>query len=164
MKGRLPTVLSITAVLLAVLGLTPLGNAARDVLPRARFALNSDRVDGIHASRSPKAGRLLALSSSKKFPASVIPATAPTGVSGLEVITATSAQDSSTPKVVVVNCSAGKKVLGGGATATGGGASDVSVTEFYPSSAAQWTARALEVNATGASWRLSAYAICATAP
>ena len=162
MKGRLPTVLSITAIVIAVLGLTPLGNAAREVLPKARFAKNADRVDGLHASRSPKAGRLLALSSSKKFPASVIPVTTPPGVSGLEVITAATALDSSSPKSVLVNCSTGKKVIGGGAAVTGGGSSDVSVTEHYPSTTTQWTARAVEVNAVAGSWRLTGYAICAT--
>jgi len=162
MKGRLPIVLSIAAVLVAVAGITPLGEAARDALPRARYALNSDKVDGIHASRSPKAGRLLALGKNRKFPASVI--TAPAGFSGLEVPTGASALDSSTPKAVVVNCPLGKKVIGGGARVTGAGASEVSVTEGYPSSATQWTTRAIEVNATGGSWTLTAFAFCAVAP
>ncbi len=73
MKGRLPTVLASTAVLIAVAGFTPLGQAASDAIPR--FARNADKVDGIHASRTPKAGRLLALNKSKKFPASVLTAT-----------------------------------------------------------------------------------------
>ena len=56
MKGRLPTVLSATALLIALASLTPVGQAAREkITPRARFALNADRVDGIHASRLPKA-------------------------------------------------------------------------------------------------------------
>ena len=100
MKGRLPTVLSATALLIALASLTPVGQAARDAItPKARFALNSDRVNGIHASRLPKAGRLLALGTTKKFPASVF-----SGLSGLELVTAVSAQDSSSPKVVLVNC------------------------------------------------------------
>jgi N-acetylmuramic acid 6-phosphate (MurNAc-6-P) etherase len=159
MKGRLPIVLSITAVLIAVAASTPLGHAASNAV---RFARNADKVDGIHASRSPKAGRLLALNRSRKFPASVIPTTT-TAIAGHEVITGATALDSSTPKAVVLNCTAGKKVLGGGATVSGGGATEVSVTESYPSAVTQWTARAVEVNATGATWRLSAYAICAVA-
>jgi hypothetical protein len=162
MKGRLPIVLSIAAVLVAVAGITPLGEAARDALPRARFALNSDKVDGIHASRNPKAGRLLALGKNKKFPASVI--TAPAGFSGLEILTGASATDSSSPKAVVVNCTAGKKVIGGGVQVTGAGASEVTVTESYPSSATQWTTRAAEADGTGASWKLAAFAFCAVAP
>jgi hypothetical protein len=163
MKKRLPTVLSVTAILVAVAGITPIGQAARDALPRARFALNSDKVDRIHASRIPKAGRLLALGRDRKFPASVI--TLPAGlVSGVEIVTGPSATDSSSPKAVVVNCPAGKKVIGGGSRVTGAGASEVSVTEAYPSSATQWSTRAIEVNATGTSWAMTAYAFCAVAP
>lgn len=35
--------------------------------------INADRVDGIHASKKPRAGRLLALDKRAKFPASVLP-------------------------------------------------------------------------------------------
>lgn len=157
MKRRLPTVLSMAAVLIAVMAATPLGQAARDIVPKARFALNAGRVDGLRASKSPKAGYLLALDRSKKFPASVL---AGSGLSGLETVTAASAQDSSSPKVVVVNCSAGKRVVGGGAGATGAGAAKVAVTEFFPSAVTQWTVRALENDATGSSWKLTAYAFC----
>jgi len=42
MKGRLPTVLSATALLIALASLTPVGQAARDkITPRARFAPTS---------------------------------------------------------------------------------------------------------------------------
>src|SRR6476620_98881 len=136
MKGRLPTVLSATALLIALASLTPIGQAARDAItPKARFAFNSDRVDGIHASRLPKAGRLLALGTTKKFPASVMP-----GLSGLEMVTVASAQDSSSPKVVLVNCPAGKRVVGAGTRVTGAAANngDVVVNESYASSANQW--------------------------
>jgi hypothetical protein len=44
-------------LLVVVASVTPIGQAARDAItPRARFALNSDRVDGIHASRLPRPG------------------------------------------------------------------------------------------------------------
>ena len=158
MKGRLPTVLSATALLIALASLTPVGQAARDAItPKARFALNSDRVDGIHASRLPKAGRLLALGTTKKFPASVF-----SGLSGLELVTAVSAQDSSSPKVVFVNCPTGKRVVGAGVRVTGAAANngDIVVNESYPSSATQWTVRAIESNAVGTSWMLTAQAAC----
>jgi hypothetical protein len=157
MKGRLPTVLSITAVVIAIAGITPLGQAASDAIPR--FARNADKVDGIHASRSPKAGRLLALNKSKKFPASVI--TAPAGLSGLEIVSGLTATDSSSPKSVTVNCPAGKRVIGGGARVTGAGAGEVGVTEAYPSTATQWVTLARELDAIGSSWTLTAYAFCA---
>jgi hypothetical protein len=158
MKGRLPTILSAAALLVVVASVTPIGQAARDAItPRARFALNSDRVDGIHASRLPKAGRLLALGTNKKFPASVF-----SGLSGLETVNVASAQDSSSPKVVLVNCPAGKRVAAGGYRVTGAAVNsgNVAVTEFFPSSATQWTVRAIETTAVGSSWMLTAQASC----
>jgi hypothetical protein len=160
MKARLPLALSVIALLVTLASITPLGEAAGDAIPIARFARNSDKVDGLHASRTPRAGRLLALNSLRRFPASVIPPT-PTGVQGLEIFNVATALDSSSPKSAVVNCPAGKKVIGGGARATGGGAVEVAVSEAYPTSATQWTTLAREVNATGASWTLTAYAFCA---
>src|ERR671925_858168 len=98
MKARLPLALSVTALLVTLASFTPLGEAASDAIPR--FARNADKVDGLHASRSPKAGRLLALNRQRKFPASVLPVG---GLSSLEYATVVSATDSSQPKVVLVN-------------------------------------------------------------
>jgi hypothetical protein len=157
MKARLPIVLSVTALVVAVAGITPIGQAARDaIVPKARFALNSDRVDGIHAARRPKAGRLLALGTNAKFPASVM-----SGLNGIVTVSAVTAQDSSSPKVLVLNCPAGKRALGSAYRVTGGGANGVVVTENYPSSTPQWTIRAVE--ATGgiaASWMVTASTFC----
>jgi hypothetical protein len=158
MKARLPLALSVVALLVTLASFTPLGEAAGEAIPR--FARNADKVDGLHASRTPRAGRLLALNSARKFPASVLPA-APQGVAGLEILSTATALDSSSPKSAVVNCPAGKRIIGGGARATGGGAVEVAVSEAYPSSTTQWTTIAREVNATGASWTLTAYAFCA---
>jgi hypothetical protein len=158
MRHRLPIVLSTVAIVIAVGSATGLGQAARNAItPKARYALNSDRVDGIHASRLPKAGRLLALGTNKKFPASVF-----SGLSGLETITVASAQDSSSPKVVLVNCPAGKRVVGAGVRVTGTPANNgnLVVNESYASSASQWTVRAVESTATGASWMLTAQGLC----
>ena len=160
MKGRLPIVLSVVAVVIAAAGYTSLGEAAREALPRASFAANADKVDGIHASRRPRGGRLYPLGRNGKFPAGVLTLPA-TGVSGLEVITAATATDSSPTKSVTATCSAGKRVIGGGARVTGAGATDVAITETYPPSTNQWTAFAREINAVGGSWNLGAYAICA---
>jgi hypothetical protein len=160
MKRRLPIILSVTALVVAVAGITPLGEAARDATQVVRFARNADKVDGLHASRSPKAGRLLALNSSKKFPSSVLTAT---GLNGLESVTAVSAQDSSSPKVVLINCPAGKRAISGSARVTGTAANngDVVVTESFPSSASQWTVRAVETTAVMPSWMLTGQAFCA---
>jgi hypothetical protein len=165
MKGRLPIVLSVTAVVIAAAGYTSLGEAAREALPRASFALNAHKVDSIHASKRPRAGYLYPLGRNRKFPAAVIGVgpQGPPGVSGLEIVSVASATDSSTPKSVTVTCPGAKRVIGGGARAIGTGAAEVAVSESYPASANQWTALAREINAVGSSWSVSAYALCANA-
>jgi hypothetical protein len=73
---------ALTAVLLvlSLLALTPAAHTAKRL-----FAADSDKVDGIHASRTPKAGQLLALDARKKYPASVVPTvTGPRGPAGRE--------------------------------------------------------------------------------
>jgi hypothetical protein len=52
-------------------------------VPRALFAANADKVDGFHASRVPRANRLLPLGRNGKFPASVVPA-GPQGPQGIQ--------------------------------------------------------------------------------
>jgi hypothetical protein len=71
MRQRLPLAFSIAALVVAVMGVTPYAEAHG--IAHALFAHNADRVDGFHASRTPRAGRLLPLGSNKKFPASVVP-------------------------------------------------------------------------------------------
>lgn len=73
MKNRLPLILSATALVVAVLGTTPLGTAARNAVPRALFAQNAGKVGGIKASRKPKPNQLLPLGANAKFPASIVP-------------------------------------------------------------------------------------------
>lgn len=73
MRHRLPVALSVTALAVSFLALTGLGQAALSIVPLAKFAQNSAKVNGIQAARTPQAGKLLALSRSKKFPRSVLP-------------------------------------------------------------------------------------------
>ena len=91
MKQRLPLVLSGVALAVALLGATPLGEAAHDLtrgIPpfakRAGFANNSAAVNGIHASRTAKPGNLVPLGRDGKFPASVgqVGPAGPTGAQG----------------------------------------------------------------------------------
>ena len=75
-QNRLPIALSAAALVVAVLGVTPLGQVAADavkIVPKAMFANNAAKVDGLSASRAPKAGQLVALGRDGKFPGSVIP-------------------------------------------------------------------------------------------
>jgi hypothetical protein len=77
-------VLSATALAVALLSATPLGQAAVNAFRHARYATNAGAVDGIKASRTPQAGKLLALGANKRFPASVgaIGPTGPKGANG----------------------------------------------------------------------------------
>ena len=86
------------------------------------------------------------------------------GVSGLQRIDAATSSSSSNSKAVVATCPSGKRVVGGGAQVTGSGANKVSINQNFPdSSGDRWNANAVEVVATGASWQLQSYALCATA-
>jgi hypothetical protein len=87
-KQVLPIVLSATALAVAFLGSTPAGEAvAQAVSPlakraeRADYARNAGAVNGISASRTPRAGKLLALGKDGRFPASVALG-GPTGPAG----------------------------------------------------------------------------------
>ena len=72
-KERLPLAIGLAALVVGVLGWTGLGSAAVSAV-RVAFAKNAGAVDGISASRSRKAGKLLPLGRNGKFPLSAIPA------------------------------------------------------------------------------------------
>ena len=59
MPTRLPLVLSLLALVAALLAAAPVGGAAVSSVRHAFFADNSARVGGIPASRTPKAGYLV---------------------------------------------------------------------------------------------------------
>jgi hypothetical protein len=87
----------------------------------------------------------------------------PPGVSGLQRAELSTATDSGSPKVVNATCPPGKRAIGGGARVTGGGASEVSILDSFPEAdGSRWNTRAVEVNATSASWTLTAFAVCGT--
>src|SRR5581483_254304 len=82
MKQRVPIVLSVTAIVVAVMGATPMGHAARQALGTVPpFATNAGSVNGIKASKTPKPGHLLPLGKNGRFPGSVVPP-GPRGPSG----------------------------------------------------------------------------------
>ena len=77
-----------------------LGGAAvaADVVPFAKRAGNANRVDGLSAAKQPTAGQLLALSTNRKFPRSVLPsglrgAIGPPGADGQPGAPGTPGQD-----------------------------------------------------------------------
>ena len=84
-RRRLGLALALAALVVAALGVTPLGEAAGGVVRVALFAKNAGKVNGIKASRTPRPGRLLALGRDARFPASVVPvARGPQGPPGPE--------------------------------------------------------------------------------
>ena len=75
MRKRLPLVLSSAAFVLALLGMTPIGEAARNAIPpraghakTADYAKNAGAVNGLKASKRPRVGWLVALGKDAKFP------------------------------------------------------------------------------------------------
>ena len=185
MRKRLPLVLSITALAVAVLGSTPAGHAVVSAVPpfakKAHYADkagNATAVNGIKAARKPKPRFLVPLNDRGKLPVSVVPAglagpqgktgpqgakgdTGPSGISGYELVHNASALDSSDAKSALVTCPEGKKAVGGGA--------DVSplslptaVRQSFPFAGAinGWFGNAYETTPTSENWFLLVYAIC----
>lgn len=72
-KHRAAIALSMTALVIAVLGQTSIGNAAVGAVRVALFAENAARVNNIQASRKPMPGRLVPLNARGKLPTSVLP-------------------------------------------------------------------------------------------
>jgi hypothetical protein len=83
-RERLPLVLSVSALVVALLGVTPLGEAAGSAVRVALFAKNAGKVSGIKASRRPRPGHLVPLGADGQFPDSVAPrgAQGPRGETG----------------------------------------------------------------------------------
>jgi hypothetical protein len=78
----------------------------------------------------------------------------------MERIDVTSPSTSTTSKSVFLACPAGKRLIGGGARVNGGSPRVALLTSF-PDDDNIWRASAGETTATGASWSLRVYAICA---
>lgn len=80
-KARTLVALAGAALVLTALAAGPAGGAARRTI--AAFAANAGAVNGIKASRTPKAGRLVPLGRNAKLPASVVPSQrGPRGATG----------------------------------------------------------------------------------
>ena len=86
-------------------------------------------------------------------------------VPGLQRTTGTSVSDSSTSKTVAARCPAGKRVLGGGGTVTGG-RGQVVLEQLEPAQTATDDRFVVSAREDGSgysrNWRLTAYALCAS--
>jgi Collagen triple helix repeat (20 copies) len=84
MSRRLPIALGLAALLVGMLGFTALGQASvsglrANIVARAKFADNAGAVNGITASRRPKANSLVATNGKGKLPDAIMPV-------GIEVV------------------------------------------------------------------------------
>lgn len=134
LRNRLPVGLSATALVVALLGSTPVGHAVGSVVPFAKKAAyakragNAQAVNGIRASREPGPGKLVPLGQDGRFPASVGVAgpqgdrgpigppgpPGPRGIGGWEYRVAGIDIPPKSGRTWQVNCSPGKRALGGG--------------------------------------------------
>jgi hypothetical protein len=182
MKQRLPIVLSTTALIVALLGATPAGEAAVElVIPKGsvgtpqlkNLAVTTPKLrngavgtvklkNGAVTSLKVLNGSLLAAD----FKAGQLPAGAkgdkgdpgPPGLSEVELVTSASAS-TSISKGAEASCPAGKKVVGGGGATN---LSPVGLRASGPTAGlTAWTVWAQEFVATAQNWIVTAWAICA---
>ncbi len=178
MRERLPLALSIAALVTALLGTTPVGGAAADVVaqvvPRARtadFATNAGKLQGRKSSPKPKAGQIPVLNASGKLPASIgavgpkgaagaVGPAGPPGVSGYEQRSEQTTVPPNQPnREYGVSCSGGKSVLSGGYNLTPQGG-NLTVYDSRPASNQLWRFRIR--NATGETSAIQLFVVCAT--
>ena len=138
---RLPVVLSIAALTVALIGSATVGHAASGVsfAKRAAFAKNAGSVNGIKASRTPSPGKLVPLGADGKFPASVGLAgpkgekgdkgdtgtQGPAGISGWGYYIHEQDVGAKIVQPLTVSCPDGQKVLGGGVSTSAPGFAQV---------------------------------------
>ncbi len=176
MTTRLQTGLWAATVAIALLGWTPLGQAAGaaavKVVPFAKvagFAKNAGALNGHSASRRPKAGQIPVLGTGGKLPASIgavgpagpagaAGAAGPSGVGGYQHVTK-QVNFSENGADTTVTCPGGKSVLAGG-YALGSANDNLVVFDSRPISASDWRFRIR--NTTQGTGSVTLYAVCAT--
>jgi hypothetical protein len=183
MRVKPATVFAATALVIAVLGTSPVGNAAwKAVLPNGsvgtaqlkKNAVTSVKVkNGTLLKGDFKAGQLPVGPAGPTGPAGpagaagsagaagATGATGASGLSGYEIVEAQTPTDSVSPKFAIAACSAGKKVVGGGAVINNSGY-DTSAYYTYPNGATGWYGGYKEDTATAGDWWGRTYAICVT--
>ena len=187
---RLPIVLSVTALVVAVLGSTPVGEAAKNlVVPRASVgtpqlknnAVTSAKVKnfslraGDFGRGELPRGRVGPQGpAGPKGPAGAPGATGtpgatgPTGaagapgLSGLQTVSANTGSNTTNAKTLTAVCPSAKQAVGGGAWISPTNAADVAISSSYLANSTTWTAAAAELDVTGGNWSLNAVVICAT--
>ena len=180
MKQRLPLILAATALLVALLGSTPLGQAAESameqVVPRAKkadFAANAGKLNGHKSSLNPKRGQIPVVGAGGKLAAS-IGAVGPKGDPGpqgpqggpgtsgyLRVTENITVPDGDATPNFGVSCPGGRSVFGGGYTFRKEHTDALFVFESLPASNnSAWQFRIS--NETGGAKPVTLFAVCAS--
>jgi hypothetical protein len=189
MRDRLPILLSTTALVVAVLGVTPLGEAAYNALAPRSVGTAQLKNNSITAAKLRKGSvtnaklRGDAVTSGKvknrslkaiDFKQGQLPTgppgpkgakgdkgdVGPAGISGYQIAEVTSPSNSS-PKAVTAPCPNGKRVLGGGVAVASPSGTIATASVDGPFGTDGWNATIRELTPTSAVWSVTVYAICA---
>jgi hypothetical protein len=167
MKNRLPLVFSVTALVVAVLGATPVGEAALETVGRNSVGTIHLRNHAVTSAKVKNGSLLRAdfragqVPTGPAGPAGPAGAQGAPGTSGLQTVFTTSAINSTTTRTLTATCPSGKTALGGGVAVTPATATEVAITASYLANSTTWTASAQEVNAQAVTWGLNVVVICA---
>lgn len=176
MKQRLPLIISVTALVVALVGSTPIGNAAQSaleqVVPRAKradFAANAGKLNGHKSSVNPSRGQIPVVGTDGKLSASigaVGPAgpqgpAGPAGASGYQWLQTQVNLGEKGFRAAQMDCPGGKSVLGGGFVLRESDTADLSLIESRPISNSTWRFK-LENSTGNPSGAQSLYIVCAS--
>lgn len=181
MTQRLPLMLSATALLVALLGSTPLGRAAESVIsqvvPRAKsadFARNAAKLNGHASSTTPKRGQIPVVGPNGRLSPS-LGAVGPAGpkgdpgpqgspgMSGYQiVIEQVTVPNGETDFRRSVSCPGGKSVLAGGYDFEANHARDLILFASHPVSNSAWRFR-IRNDTGGAKANKTLFIVCANA-
>jgi len=165
---KAPSPALVVATVALLVALTGTGVAAVSALPRDSVgtaqlksnAVTSAKVRNGSLLRADfKQGQILAGPAGARGPQGQ---PGPPGIASLERVDAVTTASSANSKTISAVCPSGKRVIAGGARVLGNGAARVSINEAYPDSdGTKFNGVAREAVATGATWSLQVYAMCA---
>ena len=182
MRQRLPLIISVTALTVALVGATPLGRAAEDaldqVVPRAKradFAANAGKLQGHKSSVTPKRGQIPVVGVNGKLSPTIgaVGPAGPTGppgpqgpqgtsgVSGYQRVSENVTVPEQSEREFGVSCPGGRSVFGGGYFYNEDFVDELFVFESRPASDSVWRFQAS--NETQGGKAMTLYAVCANA-
>jgi hypothetical protein len=158
---KIPTALSVAALVVAVLGTTPLGHAAGSVLPRSSVGTPQLKKSAVTAAKlRPNSVTGAKVADGSITAADLKAGTLPSGFSDLETVEASSSNDSVSPKTVWVYCPPGKRVISVGGW-TLGGLVPIALANMTKLSETSGAVSAFETAPTASNWVLAANVVCA---